>query len=122
MYLEIYKLKHGFWSCSKAIPQLLKKSDWWWVEFGRKKSKGRLLTRVSFRYLTGERSVVLLDIDFDAENQDEIVRTVKKLSDLMRERNIELSKAKELLCGGKIDDKGKVGINWKSLQDEFINL
>ena len=40
----------------------------------------------------------------------------------MRERNIELSKAKELLCGGKIDDKGKAFINWKSLQDEFINV
>ena len=39
----------------------------WGVE-GRKR-KGRLLTRVSFIYLTGERSVVLLDIDFDAENQ-----------------------------------------------------
>ncbi len=50
------------------------------------------------------------------------MRTVKKLSDLMRERNIELSKAKELLCGGKIDDDGKAGINWKALQDEFINL
>jgi len=92
----------------------------WSVE-GRK-SKGRLLTRVSFRYLSGERSVVLLDIDFDAENQDDIVRTVKKLSDLMRERNIELSKAKELLCGGKVEDNGKAGINWKALQDEFINL
>ena len=32
-----------------------------------RKSKGRLLTRVSFRYLSGERSVVLLDIDFDRE-------------------------------------------------------
>ena len=62
-------------------------SNWWSVE-GRK-SKGRLLTRVSFRYLFGERSVVLLDIDFDAENQDEIVRTVKKLSDLMCERIIK---------------------------------
>ena len=72
----------------------------WSVE-GRK-SKGRLLTRVSFRYLTGERSVVLLEIDFDVDNQDDIVRTVKKLSDLMRERNIELSQAKELLCEGKI--------------------
>ena len=71
----------------------------WSVE-GRK-SKGRLLTRVSFRYLFGERSVVLLDIDFNAEYQDDIVRTVRKLSDLMRERNIELSKAKELLSGGK---------------------
>ena len=92
----------------------------WSVE-GRK-SKGRLLTRVSFRYLSGERSVVLLDIDFNAEYQDDIVRTVRKLSDLMRERNIELSKAKELLCGGKIDAHGKAFINWKSLQDEFINV
>ena len=87
-----------------------------------RKSKGRLLTRVSFRYLSGERSVVLLDIDFDAENQNDIVSNVKKLSELMRGRNIELSKAKELLCSGKIDDNGKVGINWKALQDEFINL
>ena len=54
-----------------------------WIMEGRK-SKGRILTRVSFRYLTSERSVVLLDIGFNAENQDDIVRTVKKLSDLMR--------------------------------------
>ena len=92
----------------------------WSVE-GRK-SKGRLLTRVSFRYLTGERSVVLLEIDFDADNQDDIVRTFKKLSYLIHERNLELSQAKELLCGGKIDDNGKAGINWKAWQDEFINL
>ena len=56
------------------------------------KSKGRFLIRVSFRYLSNEKSVVLLDIDFDAENRDDIVRTIKKLSDLMCERNIELSK------------------------------
>jgi len=37
-----------------------------------------------------------LKIDFDADNQDDIVRTVKKLSDLMRESNIELSKAKRI--------------------------
>ena len=78
-----------------------------------RKSKGRLLTRVSFRYLSGERSVVLLDIDFDAENQDDIVRTVKKLSDLMRERNIELSKAKELLCGGKLKIMAKLSLTGK---------
>ena len=66
-------------------------------------------------------SIVLLEIDFDADNQDEIVRTVKKLSDLIRERNIELSLTKELLCRGKIDDNGNAGINWKALQDEFIN-
>ena len=41
-----------------------------------RKSKGRLLTRVSFRYLIGERSVVLLEIDFAVDNQDELVRRV----------------------------------------------
>ena len=71
------------------------------------KKKGRLLPRVSFRYLTSKRSVVLLEIDFDADIQDDIVRTFKKLSDLMRERNIELSQAKELFGGEKIDNKGK---------------
>ena len=34
--------------------------------------------------------MVWLDIDFDAENQDDIVRTVKKLSYLRRKKNIEL--------------------------------
>ena len=48
----------------------------WSVE-GRK-SKGRLLTRVSFRYLSGERSVVLLDIDFDADNQNKKIKKEKK--------------------------------------------
>ena len=78
----------------------------WSVE-GRK-SKGRLLTRLSFRYLTFERSLVLLDIDFEADNRDDIVRTVMKLSDLMSEINIEFSKVKELFIVRKIVDKGKV--------------
>ncbi len=64
-------------------------------------SKRRYLTRVSFRYISSKRSVVLLDIDFEADNQDEIVRTVKRLSDIMLERNIDLANAKELICGGK---------------------
>ena len=40
----------------------------------------------------------------------------------MREKNIELSKSKELLCGGKIDNNSKAVNNWKALQDEFINI
>ena len=58
----------------------------WSVE-GRK-NKGRLLKRVSFRYLTVERSEVLLDIYFNVENQDDIVRIIKKLEDLIHERNV----------------------------------
>ena len=75
----------------------------WSVE-GRK-SKGRLLTRVSFRYLSGERSVVLLDIDFNAEYQDDIVRTVRKLSDLMRERNVELDTVMSLSLIKRVSSK-----------------
>ena len=86
----------------------------WSVE-GRK-SKGRLLTRVSFRYLSGERSVVLLDIDFDAENQDDIVRTVKKLSELIREKILNYQKQKNY--NGGVEDNGNAGINWEALQDE----
>ena len=40
-----------------------------------------------------------MDIDFDADNQDEIVRTVKRLSELMRERNIEKNKDRKFLYG-----------------------
>ena len=39
-----------------------------WTVEGRK-SKGRLLSRVSYRYLNGERSVVLLKNDIYAHNQ-----------------------------------------------------
>ena len=67
-----------------------------------RKSIGVYLTRVSFRKLTRERSEVLLEVDFYAENKDDIVKTDKKLLELMRERNIDLAKAKELICGGKI--------------------
>ena len=59
-----------------------------------------------------------MDINFDADNQDGILRILKKLSYLMREKNIELSQAKELLCGGKIDVNGNAVINWKALQDD----
>ena len=35
------------------------------------------------KYISGERSVFLLDIYFDADNQEEIIRTVKRLSELI---------------------------------------
>ena len=75
----------------------------WSIE-GRK-SKGRLLTRVSSKYLTGERSVVLLDSDFDAENQDEIVRTLKKLSDLMLKEILNYFRQKNFFLEGKFNTK-----------------
>ena len=47
--------------------------------------------------------MVLLDIDFNADNQVDIFRIGKKLSELMHKRNIELWQAKELLCRGKVE-------------------
>ena len=40
----------------------------------------------------------------------------------MSERNIKLSKAKELPIRGKIQLNGKSGIYWKAIKDKFINL
>ena len=39
--------------------------------------------------------MVFLDIDFEADHQDEIARTVKWLLELMSEINFDLAKAKE---------------------------
>ena len=58
-----------------------------------------------------------MEIDFDADNQDDLVGTFKKLSAFMRERNIELSKAKELLFGWKIDDNGNSSFYEKFLRE-----
>ena len=54
--------------------------------------KIRLLTRVSFRYLSGERNLVILDIYFGAMNQDQILRNIKKLSEQMREKMLNYQK------------------------------
>ena len=68
------------------------------MEFGRKKKQRKTFNNILFRYLSVERSIVLLDIYFDSGYQNDIVSAVRKLSDRMCQRNIELSKAKELLC------------------------
>ena len=75
------------------------------MEFGRKKEQRKTFYKSLLSDLSGKRSIVLLEIDFDAEYQDYIVSAVRKLSDGMYQRNIVLSNAKESLCGGKIDDK-----------------
>ena len=49
----------------------------------RRQSKRWYLTKVSCRYLFCERSLVLLNKDFDEDNQDEILGTDKRHSELM---------------------------------------
>ena len=65
--------------------------------------------------------MVLLDIDFEVENQDDIVRTINNLSKIMRERNIELSHAKELLYGGKIDWSDELSTNYLACILRILN-
>ena len=121
MIIEIWTLKctKKFTSFSKISGTVLKQfltylksqvRHRWSVE-GRK-SKGRILTRVSFRYLSGERTLFLLDIDFDAEYQDYIMRTVRKLSELMREGNI--------VSSGKHDELMKSSEDYKSLYNKQV--
>ena len=91
MYLEIYKFEYAFWNFSKAITHLLKNSCWIRIDFGRKKLKEDF-DKILFQIFNWQRSIVLLNIDFDAINQFDIVSNVNKLSDLMSKRNIELLK------------------------------
>ena len=59
------------------------------LQYGRKN-----LIIVSFRYLSSVKSITLSDIDFANENQDNIVRACKKLSDLMRVKILNYQKRK----------------------------
>ena len=87
MNLEIYKFQYVLFSFSKAFRTYVKSeaSHCWIVE--ERKSKGRFLKRVFLRYLTYKRRVFLLGINFDTDNLDDIVRTIKKLLDLTSEGN-----------------------------------
>ena len=38
----------------------------------------------------------------------------------MQERNVDFTKAYELISGGKVSNNGKHEINWQSLTDEFL--
>ena len=58
-------------------------------------------------------------IDFDTDNQDDFVRTIKTLSGLIREINIELTQVKELICGRKIVDNTKADINWSIAKEVY---
>ena len=54
------------------------------MEYRMKKEQRETFKRIAFRYLSGEISIFLLDIYFVAEIQNDIVRTIKELSDLIR--------------------------------------
>ena len=107
-----------------------------WVDITRKSIKSKLgfgwsvqgiekqnkvKTKVVYRFSTGQRTTVLTDLDWHAENNNEITNLVVELSDLMNERSVDLVKAYELISGGKLNKNGKNEINWFALKEEFIN-
>ena len=107
-----------------------------WVDITRKSIKSKLgfgwsvqgiekqnkvKTKVVYRFSTGQRTTVLTDLDWHAENNNEITNLVVELSDLMNKRSVDLVKAYELISWGKLNKNGKSEITWFLLREEFIN-
>ena len=103
-----------------------------WVDITRKSIKSKLgfswsvqgiekqnkvKTKVVYRFSTGQRTTVLTDLDWHAENNNEITNLVVELSDLMNERSVDLVKAYQLMNGGKLNKNGK-----KEIIEKLITL
>ena len=52
-----------------------------------------MITKIVYRYPSGQRNSVLVDIKWTAKNNTKIINLVTDLSELMRERNVDLAKA-----------------------------
>ena len=106
-----------------------------WVELTRQQIKARngfgwslqgiekqnkVVTKIVYRFSTGTRTTVLIDIEWNTNNSKKIQDLIIEFETLMEERHVDLKKAYELIIGNKVfTDKKK--INWEALIDEFIN-
>ena len=103
MTRQLIKSNHGFgWSIS----------GW--------EKNNKLITKVVYRYPDGSRNSILLDLNWASDNSKKMTDIIDELADLMKERNVDLAKAYELINGGKISKGIKKEINWEALTDEFI--
>ena len=103
MTRQLIKSNHGFgWSIS----------GW--------EKNNKLITKVVYRYQDGSRNSILVDLIWTSENSGKMINLIEELADLMKERNVDLAKAYELIKGGKISKGIKKEINWEALTDEFI--
>ena len=101
---QLIKSKHGFgWSIS----------NW--------ERNNKLITKVVYRYQNGSRNSILVDLNWSSDNSVKMMNLVVELAELMQERNVDFSKAYELINGGKISKGIKNEINWFALKEEFIN-
>ena len=71
----------------------------WSVQGIEKQNK--VETKVVYRFSTGQRTKVLTDLDWHAENNNEITNIFVELSYLINERSVDLVKAYELISEGK---------------------
>ena len=102
MTRQLIKSNHGFgWSIS----------GW--------EKNNKLITKVVYRYPDGSRNSILLDLNWASDNSKKMTDIIDELADLMKERNVDLAKAYELINGGKISKGIKKEINWEALTDEF---
>ena len=56
-----------------------------------------MITKIVYRYPSGQRNSVLVDIKWTANNNTKIINLVTDLSELMRERNVDLAKASQII-------------------------
>tara|TARA_B100001121_G_scaffold88787_1_gene78832 strand:- start:3590 stop:3889 length:300 start_codon:yes stop_codon:yes gene_type:complete len=88
-----------------------------WVELTRQQIKARngfgwslqgiekqnkVVTKIVYRFSTGTRTTVLIDIEWNTNNSKKIQDLIIEFETLMEERHIYLKKVYELIVGNKI--------------------
>ncbi len=60
-----------------------------------------LITKVVYRYPDCSRNSILIDLGWVLDNSNKMINLIERFADLMRERNVDLANAHELINGGK---------------------
>ena len=61
--------------------------------------QNKVLTKIVYRFSTGERTTVLTDIEWNTSNSKKIQDLIIEFETLMQERHVYLKKAYELIVG-----------------------
>ena len=69
--------------------------------------QNKLKRKIFYRFSKGQRTALLPDLEWHAENNHEMTNLVVELLDLMNERNVDLVKAYELISGKKLNKNTK---------------
>ena len=103
---------------SEKDADFLRRGNFWHVRGMRGK------TQVTMRIQEGlgpsnPRSTCMLDIEWKAANQTQILKAIEDLKRLVNERNLSLNEAKKLLFApvNQVDSSSE---NWQALKDSYI--